>query len=268
MLAFPQLNSGAVVQTSFRRTRQTRTEANRLADGSEVRGPDDSAAELLWEIALSDLSDEELNRISTLFDTVEGRLGTFLFLDPAGNLLQWSEDLSRNCWQKGAMLQLFPGIADPFGGTGAVRVTNAGQSAQNVSQGVAAPATFVYCLSVYARTAAAGSCNLIIQAGQNRQTAVMDLHSSWSRYSLSSSAGAGLDQVSFGLELAPGASVDFFGFQAEAQPAASSYRRTLNSSALYTAARFDADEFATVTDGPGRHSSALRIVTAMPDSSS
>src|SRR5215469_3285844 len=133
MLAFPQLNSGALVQTSsFRRTSETRTEANRLADGSEVRGPDYNAAEAIWEVALSELSDGELTSISTLFDAVEGRVGTFTFLDPAGNLLQWSEDLSRNCWQKGAMLQLLPSIADPFGGTGAVRVTNAGQSAQDV----------------------------------------------------------------------------------------------------------------------------------------
>src|SRR5947209_20105584 len=91
MLAFPQLNSGAVVQTAFRRSGMTRTEVNRLADGSEIRGPDDSATELIWEVALSELSDEELDRLSTLFDAVEGRVGTFVFLDPAGNLLQWSE---------------------------------------------------------------------------------------------------------------------------------------------------------------------------------
>jgi hypothetical protein len=261
MLVFPQLNSGALVQTSFRRTSETRTEANRLADGSEVRGPDDSAAAVSWEVALCELSDVELNGISTLFDAVEGRVGTFVFLDPAGNLLQWSEDLSRNCWQKGAMLQLLPGIADPFGGTGAVRVTNAGQSAQDVSQGLAAPATFFYCLSVYARTAAAGSVSLFVQAGQSRQIAAFDLSPAWRRCSLAWNGGIGVDRVNFGVELAPGASVEFYGFQAQAQPVASSYRRTLDASGVYSAARFDADEFRAVSDAPGRHSSSLRIVS-------
>jgi hypothetical protein len=260
MLAFPQLNSGAIVQTSFRRTQQTRTDTNRLADGSEVRGPDLSAAELAWEVALSELSDTELNGISNLFDAVEGRIGTFVFLDPAGNLLQWSEELSQNCWQKGAMLQLLPGIADPFGGTGAVRVTNAGQSAQDVSQGVAAPATFVYCFSVYARTAAAGPVTLFV-TGQSRKSVTFTLNSSWRRVSVTSGGGAGADQVTFGVELAAGASVELFGFQAQAQPAASSYRRTLNASGLHSAARFDADEFSVVTDFPGRHASTLRIVS-------
>ena len=262
MLAFPQLNSGALVQTSsFRRTSETRTEANRLADGSEVRGPDYNAAEAIWEVALSELSDGELTSISTLFDAVEGRVGTFTFLDPAGNLLQWSEDLSRNCWQKGAMLQLLPGIADPFGGTGAVRVTNAGQSAQDVSQGLAAPATFVYCLSVYARAAAAGSVSLFVQAGQSRQIEAFDLGATWRRCFLSPCTGAGVDQVSFGVELAAGASVELFGFQAQAQPVPSQYRRTFDAGGVYSAARFDADEFACVTDAPGRNASALRIVS-------
>jgi hypothetical protein len=232
-----------------------------MADGSEVRGPDDNAAELVWEVSFAELSDAELKSISTLFDAVEGRAGTFVFLDPAGNLLQWSEDLSRNCWQKGAMLQLLPLIADPFGGTGAVRVTNAGQSAQSVSQGVAAPAALIYCFSVYARTVAAGSVALSIQAGQSHQTAAFNLGPVWRRCSLTSSGGSGLDQVSFGVQLAAGASVELFGFQAQAQPAPSSYRRTLDSCGVYPTARFDADELVVATDGPAGHSSTLRIVS-------
>jgi Conserved hypothetical protein 2217 (DUF2460) len=232
MLAFPQLNSGAMVQAPFRRTRTTRTAANRLADGSEVRGPDQSATQLAWEAQLSELSDEELDRIAALFDAVEGRVGTFLFLDPAGNLLQWSENLSQNCWQKGAMLQLTRGIADPLGGTGAVRVTNAGQSAQDVMQALTAPATFVYCFSVYARAAAPGAVSLLMAAGQSRQLTAHAVGATWQRLTIAWPAEGGVDQMAFGVELPAGASVELFGFQAEAQPTASSYRKTFNASGV------------------------------------
>jgi hypothetical protein len=114
---------------------------------------------------------------------------------------------------------------------------------------------------VYARTAAAGSASLFSQAGQSRQIATFDLGATWRRCSFPSRTGAGLDQVSFGVELAPGASVELFGLQAQAQPAPSSYRKTLDTGGVYPAARFDADEFACVTDAPGRNGATLRIVS-------
>ena len=260
MLAFPQLNSGAIAQAPFHRTRTTRTAANRMADGSEVRGPDSSAARMAWEVQLAELSDDELGRIAALFDAVEGRVGRFLFLDPAGNLLQWSEDLSRNCWQKGAMLQFAAGVADPLGGTGAARVTNAGQSAQDVVQALAAPATFVYCFSVYARAVAPCAVSLVVAGGPTRQVTAYAVGSTWQRLSLAWSAEGGVDLMTFGVELPAGGSVELFGFQAEAQPAASSYRKTFDTSGVFAAARFDGDEFAVSTDGPGRHGAAVRIV--------
>jgi hypothetical protein len=260
MLAFPQLSSGALVQAPFRRTRTTRTASNRLADGSEVRGPDACATQLAWEAQLADLSDGELGRIAALFDAVEGRVGTFLFLDPFGNLLQWSEDLSQNCWQKGAMLQFFPGIADPLGGTGAVRVTNAGQGAQDVLQALTAPATFFYCFSIYASAATPCAVSLVIAAGQSRQLTACAVGTGWQRLSASWLAVGGVDSMSFGVELPAGVSVELFGFQAAAQPAASSYRKTFGVSGVFGAARFDGDEFAVVADGPGRSGSVVRIV--------
>ncbi len=260
MLAFPQLNSGAIAQAPFHRIRTTRTAANRMADGSEVRGPDSSAARLAWEVQLADLSDDELGRIAALFDAVEGRVGRFLFLDPAGNLLQWSEDLSRNCWQKGAMLQFAAGVADPLGGTGAARVTNAGQSAQDVAQALAAPATFVYCFSVYARAAAPCAVSLAMVSGAVRQVTEHAVGPTWQRLTLTWSAGGGVDQMSFGVELPAGASVELFGFQSEAQPAASSYRKTSDTSGVFSAARFAGDEFAVLTEGPGRHGAVVRVM--------
>ena len=64
----------------------------------------------------------------------------------------------------------------------------------------------------------------------------------------------------FGIALDPGSTVDIFGMQAEAQIAASSYKRTAESGGVYANARFRDDELTIKTVGPNRHSCELDIV--------
>ena len=55
-------------------------------------------------LSANELSDQEWQDIEDLFTEVEGRLQSFLFLEPGANLLSWSEQLSNPAWNKDAGL--------------------------------------------------------------------------------------------------------------------------------------------------------------------
>ena len=94
-----------------------------------------------------------------------GNVATFTFLDPAGNLLEQSEEFGAAAWTNGALIELTAGIGDPLGTTRATRVVNAGSASTAVAQTLAVPGNFEYCLSVWARTTAGSSVTLTIGTG-------------------------------------------------------------------------------------------------------
>ena len=68
-----------------------------------------------------------LATVEAFFVQQQGRLQSFTFLDPAGNLCQFSEDFSQSAWVK-TTLTLGAAVTDPFGGTGATRITSGGSN--------------------------------------------------------------------------------------------------------------------------------------------
>src|SRR5579872_4150270 len=121
MLVFPQLTTYPLAKRSIQRT-----VVNALGDGTVDRFPDPDAAALAWELRMKGITLAEWNSVQALFSAASGRWLTFTFLDPAGNLLAQSENFGVSPWTNGALLQLTPGISDPFGTTRATRVINAG----------------------------------------------------------------------------------------------------------------------------------------------
>lgn len=265
MLVFPQFLSGSSAQFPARKTRVLRTVRNVTADGSVTRHADPGAAAVRWDLPLKALTDTEAGSVASLFATAEGRLGVFTFLDPMANLFAWSGDFTKPAWQNGPMLQFTGGIADPFGGTRAIRVVNAGQAPQRISQTLPAPGYFQYCLSAYARSAGGAALRLIRSCASGQQDAVTVLDAGWRRC-LSSGALAGSDAgITFAMEIAAGAAIDIYGVQAEAQPAASAYMESGASSGVYPHARFDHDELLTTAEFPDRTDALIRIVSPAGD---
>src|SRR4051812_40091512 len=106
MLVFPQLTTGASALYPVTKQQVQRTAINHLADGSTSVYADPDAAIARWELRATGLTVAEWNAIEGLFQAVSGMLQTFTFLDPAGNLLLWSENFSAGAWAAGALLQL------------------------------------------------------------------------------------------------------------------------------------------------------------------
>ena len=254
-LLFPQLATGSVAQFPARKHVMQRTAVNSSPGGSIVKMADPEAGGCFWNLSYTGLTDAEIAAFETLFGECEGRLRDFLFLDPVGNLLKWTEDLSRPVWQTG--MQVVGGHEDPVGDTGAARLTNAAQAAQSITQTVDAPGSFRYTFSVWVRSLSASTVGMRLHNATGSIAVIRPVASEWQRITLSGELQGG-DDIAVAIEIPGACAVDIFGPQLEPQSDASGYRRTTDSSGVYRA-RFDQDEFEQVTHGPDDHAVSLRV---------
>ena len=144
---FPQLSSGATGQFPVTRQRVARTVVNQSCQGYQFKLADSAAAITEWRLAFAELDEQELAALEALFQSVEGSLTPFTFLDPTDNLLAWSGQLSQAVWQADPLLAVTGGAADPMGGTGAYQVSNPTSATLSLQQSINAPACLDYCLS-------------------------------------------------------------------------------------------------------------------------
>ena len=253
---YPQLTTGAYSQFPLRKQRRTRTVTNMAADGSSIKLADPNGAITEWQLQYEGLSDTELSNLQQFFAAAEGSLNGFTFLDPAGNLLAWSEDLTNAVWEAGPFLASAGGATDPFGGSGAFHLTNSGEGAQSVSQTLNVPAGYIYSLSVYVQAAQPTTVTLLL--GSNRAPATAGPN--WTRIGFTGSGDPTAASIVFGVELPPGA-IGVFGPQVEAQAAPSAYQKS-TTGGVYGDARFGDDTFSFATTDVNRHSVTVNVVYA------
>jgi len=262
MLVFPQLTTGAATMYPVVRKSNIRTVVNELADGSRVTHEDVDAATLLWKLQLKGLILAEWNAVEALFTAAQGRLNTFTFLDPVGNLLARSEEFGDPVWTNGAAIQLTAGATDPFGSTRATRVINTCQAAQGVTQTLAAPGNYQYALSAWARTDGNSSLTLNASAGSGSVSKDFVLDTQWRRISLFVALAQTADSVTFGAQLSAGASVQLFGMQVEAQLAPSDYKKNGARGGVISNARFASDQLTVRAQGTDVFDAVIGIVNA------
>lgn len=256
---FPQLVTGAVGQFPGIKRAVRRTLVNEAADGSTVKLNDAMAGALEWDLALTGLTDGEWSAIETLFEGAEGRLGSFTFLDPFDNLVSWSEDASAAAWSKGTGLAITTGIEDPVGSAGAARITNQGASPESIRQGVAGPGWYRYCFSVWARSATPATITLFQSTQTESASRAIRIGPVWKRLEHGAKLDATEETVDFGMTIDAGDAVEVFGFQVEAQPGASKYKKTTAGSGVHANASFAEDTLTRTTRGIDDNSCRLRI---------
>jgi hypothetical protein len=257
MAAYPQLGSGALSQFPVQKRRRARTVVNRAADGSMIKLADPAAEVTEWLLTYTDLSDEEAAALRAFFNAAEGTLNGFTFLDPAGNLLAWSDQLDDAAWQTAPLLSLTSGISDPRGGTRAWRLSNGGAAEQTIGQTLSSPAEYHYCLSAYVRAAAATSVRLMI-GSENARRAVTP---GWTRIAWNSSGDEQATSVRFAIEIGAGDVVDVYGLQVEAQTAASGYKASTRGG-VYEDAHLGDDVLTMASTDVNRHSCTVKIIHA------
>jgi len=257
MLVYPQLPNGALAQFPIQRRYRQRTLVNTAADGTAVKLGNPGAATVEWQLKYAGLSDAELAVLQQFFVAAEGSLNSFTFVDPTGNLLAWSGDLKNAVWDAAPLLSVAGPSADPAGGNGAWRVTNSGAGAQQLSQTLAAPGAYVYCLSVYAK--ASSPTNVTLLLGANRYA--RNIGPQWQRFACTGLGDPTASSMTFGLELGPGAIINVFGLQVEPQDSPSTYKAS-TTGGCYENARLRDDTLSFTTSDVNRHSATVHILYA------
>jgi Conserved hypothetical protein 2217 (DUF2460) len=86
MPTLPLLKTGAVTQYPAPKSVQFRTQVLHYVDGSEQRYREYGAPLVSWVIRLDLLDEVELAAMEAFFLSLEGRAGTFTFVDPRDNV--------------------------------------------------------------------------------------------------------------------------------------------------------------------------------------
>lgn len=261
MLYYPQLSTGTVAQYPLRKTLLKRTIVNDCLDSRTVKLADVAAASVQWQLNYAGLTQTEWDALKTLFLAVEGRLQTFVFLDPTDNLLRFSETLSSTVWQKDGLVQLTAGVTDPLGTARATRLANTAAVSQKISQTVEAAGWFGYSFSVYVRSSAAGAVTLTRRSADGVDSRTESVGPEWRRLQSSGYVDGAAEEIEFELTIPAGAAVEVFGFQAEAQPQPSAYKKTESQAGLYPATRFSEDFVTPVAVGPNDYAVQIQLVS-------
>ena len=257
MQAYPQLASGALSQFPVQKIRRARTVVNRAPDGSTIKLADPAAEVTEWLLSYTDLSDEEAALLRTFFGAMEGTLNGFTFLDPAGNLLAWSDRLENSAWQADPLLGLADAIGDPWGTSHAWRLTNKGEAEQTIGQTLTSSGAYQYCLSVYVRSATATNVTLSIGS----HAVLRPVTTQWTRVAWTCSGDAQATSVRFAIGIRAADTVDVAGLQVEAQTAPSGYKASTRGG-VYENAHLGDDVLAITTTDVNRHSCKLKVIHA------
>lgn len=261
MLYFPQLLTGNVAQFPIQKRLRLRTVSNETLDGTLTTFSDAPFGELSWTLRYSGLTMSERESLETLFRDAEGQLLPFVFIDPTGNMFQWSEKLDNAVWDKSPSLQLSPNSPDPLGGERGTRFVNAAQIEQSLSQEASAPAGLQYCLSLSARSENPTTITLRLESETGNLESNALVRPYWTELSCSGVIGGSAASIHGSISFEAGAIVDVFGIQLHAQPSSSTYRPTTSLSAVAERTYLATDELQMTADGIDNHSCEIRLVS-------
>lgn len=261
MIHFPQLSSGAVVQLPVRQQRLFRTVRTVCEDGTVSRWSDAGHRFARWDLRFVDLSSEETQALLMLFESVEGKLGEFVFYDPIANLLCWSEDLSKPVWQREAGVTVAATADRPPIAESASTVSNPTAVDRRISQSVSIPGAYQATVSAWVK--GAGSITMLRSSGGWTESRSVTLSDQWHRVSFASAIPGGSESSEFGFSIPSAGVVQISGVQVDAQPAASPYRRASAHSGVYASARLDDDALAVTYTANGLASIDLQVVACV-----
>jgi hypothetical protein len=194
---------------------------------------------------------------------VEGRRGSFVFLDPTDNLVAWSEDLTQEAWTKDPFLEVAMGERDPRGGADAARIRNSGAVVQKIEQVLAVPGWYQYCLSAWLRSEEAAGVTLFGRTGTAGEAKTFQVSDEWRRFMLPVKLNCQEELVRFGLEVEPGQVVEVFGMQVEAQAAPSHYKATRSRCGIHANARLGSDVLEVIAEGPDAFACSVTVVVSV-----
>ncbi len=258
-LFYPQLTSGALAQYPLRKNLVTRTIKNVLADGNMIVLPDSHARRTVWKLKYSNLSWLDIQSLASHFNACKGPLHAFTFIDPAGNMLASSTDLTTAVWQKSSAIQIQTNTADPFGTTSAHTITNYGQNTQELAQVVSVPVNYQYCWSMYATAVEQTNITVFRRGLNTQQSSELTIRPGWTRFVSSGRLNDSGSALTVGIGLNAGQQISIFGVQLEAQISPSRYQPTAGNGGVYTNAHWAMEQFQITAEDVNSYATTASI---------
>lgn len=255
---FPQLRPGSAMQYPLRKAVSYRTVMHPTDEVTHIRSADDGAAQTHWDLQLRGLSDEELTAVTSFFREMRGRHGSFVFLDPEGNLIAESENAASALWSKTAGITVSPAPSAPPPAQSAWHIGTSGSPGE-LWQSLPLPTNYHWLLSVYARADTPTQMALFVRSSYGEQLHQVTANPTWRRYWFGGMwwpTGEGIDA---GVRLISGGEIDLTGFQLETQSAPASYKKTGPVSGVIPDARFLDDHLRVTTLAMNCHQMNVRV---------
>lgn len=251
---FPVQASRVQAQYPVRRVTESRFREVETPGGKRWRSASDGPAVRRWVLRFEDLTDGEAAALVTCYEACAGGWRTFVFADPAGNLLRWSEDLEAAVWGKDA------GLAVTRSGGAAGRpaefqVVNGSAAAARIWQELDLPPGLAVCVSCEVRGEGA---TLRAPGGAARGVAASG---EWTKAFVTGESAGGVQRVE--LEIPAGATAFVRRMQAETQLAPSEYEGTFETGGIHAKTRFAEDGLQMVVVAPDRHRAEVILESAM-----
>jgi hypothetical protein len=257
MIYFPQVKNGVTTQLPFAPTFRFLTDVADLTSGSRrvyswrggglTNAPTGPLAE--WPISFQRLTDAGKSQLEAFFVARRGRLESFAFLDPSGNLVSNSETLTAGTWSGSGGT---PGALDPFGRTNGYNVGSTTLVTTVLPDGDGL--NLRLCASVYAKNQAI-TLQFANGGGSVWASRAFGATADWTRPALSAIV-PNMQAVTLRIVCNGG---QLFGAQCSPTPGPGCYLRTPGNPALFRNCRFGTDTLEFRTIAPNHHQVSFTI---------
>lgn len=266
MTYFPQINGNLILtQLPYQSSQEYDSVAQDLDTGMRWTFPRRAAGLdgyptvplLKFNLNFPTITDAEVTTLAAFHDSMRGQWGEFRFLDPGGNLLQYSEDLSQSYWDKssGSVVPT-SGAADPFGHTLGTGLSGGGGSAIKGLVGASdgGMSGFVVCASVWIKGGASVTLGFDFGTSTTWQTS----STSFRRIFHSSVVTT---NSAFHMTLSwDGSAITVFGLQVSPMKGEGAYVKSPDNYGYHQRCRFGTDSFVRQINGPNENSVQLPVV--------
>lgn len=265
---FPQLNaSGLITSLPYNVVKSYLTTEDRVQIGKKYGFKWRSNPISRFNLSLTNIKQSELDIIRDHFYSMEGRKGEFIFLDPGGNLVNYSDDFSNASWTKANVTVGGPNF-DPKGGTLALTCTSTNNNGLLYTTVLPAgnASGLVLCGSVWARAAASGQKLSIgfIDSGFNViGSTTWDLpYDVWTRIShtMMLATNSYIRLLIGGFGTWDSSAIHLFSAQCSPMIAPGPRMLTPGMDGLFAKCRYDSDDLLVVNAGPNQFSLNVPIL--------
>lgn len=222
-----------------------------------------------FNLSFPTITDAEVASLKTFFESMRGRWGQFGLLDPAGNLVQYSEDFSQSYWDKSmGPTTVGSSATDPFGGSLATQLDGGAVAARSAVSGIIGQSSggmsgYAMNITCYVKALSSGISATVgfrDSGGTVHGSGTIAIASGvWTKLEYSFILSDN-NQWKAVVLWTKSTSIDIFGIKVSAMKGSGGYAKAPDFYGWHPNCRFNTDQFTRQVAGPNENSVQLPVV--------